>query len=185
MMFSMSRDRHLPGGALWGHVNPTFKTPANAAIAVGVLAALPILVIGRSAASRVDRATGLIYLSYLLQHRRAARPVRGWPHSRRGSTSGAGASRQHPALLYGGDADQHRHLAGPGLFGELRRRGRASRTRRSTRSSSRSATRSRDAGVADLRDARRRCSSRRLYYVVSVRGRAATSRPPTRRPARP
>ena len=46
MMFSMSRDRHLPGGSLWGTVSSTFKTPANAAIAVGVLAAMPILVIG-------------------------------------------------------------------------------------------------------------------------------------------
>ena len=35
MMFSMSRDRHLPGGGIWGRVNGTFKTPANAAIAVG------------------------------------------------------------------------------------------------------------------------------------------------------
>ena len=31
MMFSMSRDRHLPLGGLWGQVNQTFKTPANAA----------------------------------------------------------------------------------------------------------------------------------------------------------
>ena len=46
MMFSMSRDRHLPFGGLWGPVNTTFRTPANAAIAVGVLAALPILVVG-------------------------------------------------------------------------------------------------------------------------------------------
>ena len=31
MMFSMGRDRHLPLGSGWGHVNPTFRTPANAA----------------------------------------------------------------------------------------------------------------------------------------------------------
>ena len=66
MMFSMSRDRHLPGGAAWGRVNARFKTPANAAIAVGVLAALPILVIGPSGGFSVSiAATGLIYLSYL------------------------------------------------------------------------------------------------------------------------
>ncbi len=33
MMFSMGRDRHLPFGRVWGNVNQTFKTPANAAIA--------------------------------------------------------------------------------------------------------------------------------------------------------
>ena len=47
MMFSMGRDRHLPlGGASGATSTSTFKTPANAAIAVGVLAALPILLIG-------------------------------------------------------------------------------------------------------------------------------------------
>ncbi len=35
MMFSMSRDRHLPLGRAWGHVNGTFRTPANAVITVG------------------------------------------------------------------------------------------------------------------------------------------------------
>ena len=82
MMFSMSRDRHLPLGSLWGQVNQTFRTPANAAIAVGVLAALPILVVGPLGGFFMSiAATGLIYLSYflcnlgVLQARR-----RGWPH---------------------------------------------------------------------------------------------------------
>jgi len=82
MMFSMSRDRHLPLGSLWGQVNHTFRTPANAAIAVGVLAALPILVVGPIGGFYMSiAATGLIYLSYflcnlgVLQARR-----RGWPH---------------------------------------------------------------------------------------------------------
>ncbi len=82
MMFSMSRDRHLPLGSLWGQVNKTFQTPANAAIAVGVLAALPILVVGPLGGFYMSiAATGLIYLSYflcnlgVLQARR-----RGWPH---------------------------------------------------------------------------------------------------------
>ncbi len=83
MMFSMSRDRHLPLGSLWGQVNGTFKTPANAAIAVGVLAALPILVVGPLGGFYMSiAATGLIYLSYflcnigVLQARR-----RGWPRT--------------------------------------------------------------------------------------------------------
>jgi urea carboxylase system permease len=67
MMFSMSRDHHLPLGSLWGRVNTTFRTPANAAIAVGVLAAVPILVIGPLGGFFMSiAATGLIYLSYLL-----------------------------------------------------------------------------------------------------------------------
>src|SRR6266566_2082467 len=41
LMFSMGRDRRMPIGSLWGSVNHTFKTPANAAVAVGVLAAIP------------------------------------------------------------------------------------------------------------------------------------------------
>ena len=81
MMLSMSRDRHLPGGAIWGQVNPSFKTPANAAIAVGVLAALPILVIGPGGGVTIAiAATGLIYLSYLLTNIGVlAARFRGWP----------------------------------------------------------------------------------------------------------
>ena len=59
MMFSMSRDRHLPLGRVWGHVNHTFRTPTNAVIAVGVLAAIPILLVGAArwvhAVDRRDR----------------------------------------------------------------------------------------------------------------------------------
>ncbi len=35
LMFSMGRDRRLPLGGLWGQVNHTLRTPANAGIAVG------------------------------------------------------------------------------------------------------------------------------------------------------
>jgi urea carboxylase system permease len=84
MMFSMSRDRHLPGGAIWGQVNHTFKTPANAAIAVGVLAALPILLIGPLGGFFMSiAATGLIYLSYLLCNVGVLLARRkGWPHQK-------------------------------------------------------------------------------------------------------
>lgn len=82
MMFSMSRDRHLPLGRLWGQVNPTFRTPANAAIAVGVLAALPILVVGPLGGFFMSiAATGLIYLSYWLCNLGVFMARRrGWPH---------------------------------------------------------------------------------------------------------
>ena len=67
LMFSMGRDRHLPGGRVWGHVQPRFKTPANAAVAVGIIAALPILLSGPYNAYVLSiMATGLIYLSYFL-----------------------------------------------------------------------------------------------------------------------
>lgn len=82
MMFSMSRDRHLPLGSIWGSVNKSFKTPANAAIAVGVLAALPILVVGPLGGFFMSiAATGLIYLSYFLCNFGVLMARRnGWPH---------------------------------------------------------------------------------------------------------
>jgi amino acid transporter len=82
MMFSMSRDRHLPLGSIWGRVNPTFQTPANATVAVGVLAALPILVIGPLGGFFMSiAATGLIYLSYFLCNVGVLMARRkGWPH---------------------------------------------------------------------------------------------------------
>jgi amino acid transporter len=84
MMFSMGRDRRLPGGGVWATVNSTFKTPANAAIAVGVLAAIPILVTGPYGGFVLSiAATGLIYLSYLLCNIGVLWARRGgWPHSK-------------------------------------------------------------------------------------------------------
>jgi amino acid transporter len=105
MMFSMSRDRHLPLGQLWGTVNSTFRTPANAAIAVGVLAAIPILVIGPLGGFSVSiAATGLIYLSYLLTNIGVlAARFRGWPHQPAWFNLGRwGKLISVLAILYGG-----------------------------------------------------------------------------------
>ena len=105
MMFSMSRDRHLPLGSVWGHVNPTFKTPANAAIAVGVLAALPILVIGPIGGFSLSiAATGLIYLSYFLCNLGVALArSRGWPRKPAWFNLGRwGMPVNILALIYGG-----------------------------------------------------------------------------------
>ena len=84
MMFSMGRDRHLPLGAVWAHVNPRFRTPTNAAIAVGVLAAIPILLVGPIGGITLSiAATGLIYLSYFLCNIGLAFARRnGWPHKK-------------------------------------------------------------------------------------------------------
>ena len=105
MMFSMSRDRHLPLGSIWGHVNSRFKTPANAAIAVGVLAAIPILVIGPLGGFTLSiAATGLIYLSYLLCNIGVlAARFRGWPRTPAWFSLGRwGKLVNVVAILYGG-----------------------------------------------------------------------------------
>ncbi len=105
MMFSMSRDRHLPLGAVWGKVNHSFQTPANAAIAVGVLAALPILVIGPLGGFFMSiAATGLIYLSYFLCNVGVLMArTRGWPHKPAWFNLGRwGMLVNVLALVYGG-----------------------------------------------------------------------------------
>ena len=105
MMFSMSRDRHLPLGSIWGRVNTAFKTPANAAIAVGILAAIPILVIGPLGGFSVSiAATGLIYLSYLLTNLGVlAARFRGWPHAPAWFSLGRWAKPVSVlAIIYGG-----------------------------------------------------------------------------------
>jgi urea carboxylase system permease len=82
MMYSMGRDHHLPLGRAWGHVNTRFQTPANAAIAVGVLAAIPILVTGPFGGFVLSiAATGLIYLAYFMCNLGVLLARRkGWPH---------------------------------------------------------------------------------------------------------
>ena len=129
MMFSMSRDRHLPLGGLWSQVNGTFKTPANAAIAVGVLAAIPILVTGPFGGFVLSiAATGLIYLAYfmcnlgvLLARRR------GWPRETAWFSLGRwGMPVNILALIYGGVMIVNIALWNdPGLFGDFGGEGRA------------------------------------------------------------
>jgi urea carboxylase system permease len=129
MMFSMSRDRHLPLGSIWGQVNHTFKTPANAAIAVGVLAAIPILVIGPAGGFSVSiAATGLIYLSYLLTNIGVAvARSRGWPRKPAWFNLGRwGMPVNILALIYGGVMLLNIALwQDPGLFGSFGGEGRA------------------------------------------------------------
>ena len=129
MMFSMSRDRHLPLGGLWGRVNSQFRTPANAAIAVGVLAAIPILVIGPAGGFSVSiAATGLIYLSYLLTNLGVlAARFRGWPHKPAWFNLGRwGKTVNVLAILYGGLMLLNIGLwQDKGLFGEFGGDGRA------------------------------------------------------------
>ncbi len=126
LMFSMARDRHLPARRLAGPRQPAFQTPANATVTVGVIAALPILVVGPLAAISLSiAATGLIYVSYFLCNAGVMRArTKGWPHARPGSASAAGASSINiVALIWGGaDDHQHRPLERPGPVRRLRRR---------------------------------------------------------------
>lgn len=105
LMFSMGRDRRLPLGGVWAHVNQTFKTPTNAAVAVGVLAAIPIVLTGPlGAATLAIAATGMIYLSYFLCNLGVlfAR-TRGWPHKGAWFKLGSwGTIINVLALIYGG-----------------------------------------------------------------------------------
>ena len=123
MMFSMSRDRHLPLGSIWGRVNSTFKTPANAAIAVGVLAAIPILVIGPGGGFSISiAATGLIYLSYLLTNIGVlAARFQGWPRTPAWFNLGRwGKPVNILAILYGGLMLLNIAIwKDPGLFGNF------------------------------------------------------------------
>lgn len=82
LMFSMGRDRRIPFGGTWGHVHPRFRTPVNAVVAVGILAALPFLILGSTSAGIVAiAATGTIYLSYWLCNVGVlVARSRGWPH---------------------------------------------------------------------------------------------------------
>ena len=82
LMFSMGRDRRLPLGSLWAHVSPSFRTPVNAAVAVGILAAIPLLLTGALGSIYMAiAATGMIYLSYFLCNLGVLMARRrGWPH---------------------------------------------------------------------------------------------------------
>lgn len=129
MMFSMGRDRHLPLGRAWGHVSPRFRTPANAAVAVGVLAALPILLVGPIGGITLSiAATGLIYLSYFMCNLGVAfARARGWPHKKAWFNLGRwGMLVNILALLYGAIMIVNVALwASPELFGDFGGEGRA------------------------------------------------------------
>jgi amino acid transporter len=128
LMFSMARDRHLPAGAWLGHVS-RFKTPANATVSVGVIAALPILVVGPIAAIYLSiAATGLIYVSYFLCNAGVMRArMNGWPHTRAWFSLGRwGKIINVIALIWGGLMIVNIALWNdPALFGDFGSSGRA------------------------------------------------------------
>ncbi len=103
LMFSMGRDRRLPFSSLWGQVHASFKTPAYAALAVGILAAIPFFVTD-SPALLAAGATGLIYLSYFMCNLGVfAARRKGWPHKGAWfSLRGWGTVINIAALVWGG-----------------------------------------------------------------------------------
>lgn len=123
LMFSMGRDRRLPLGAIWAHVNQTFKTPTNAAVAVGILAAVPIVLTGPlGAATLAIAATGMIYLSYFLCNLGVfVARTKGWPTKAAWFKLGSwGTIINLIALLYGGFMIVNIGLwTAPNLFGDF------------------------------------------------------------------
>jgi amino acid transporter len=86
-------------------VNGRTRTPANAVVAVGVLAAIPILLVGPLGGFTLSiAATGTIYLSYFLCNLRVAfARRRGWPHTPAPFSLGRwGMLVTILALIYGG-----------------------------------------------------------------------------------
>jgi amino acid transporter len=104
-MFSMGRDRRLPFGSVWGHVSPAFKTPLYAAVAVGVLGAIPLLLTGALGSIYMAiAATGMIYLSYFLCNLGVlVARTKGWPHKGAWFSLGSwGTIINILALIWGG-----------------------------------------------------------------------------------
>src|SRR2546430_11503954 len=103
LMFSMGRDGRLPFGRIWGTVNPTFRTPLWAGIAVAVLSALPFL-ISTAIGVIVTAATGLIYTSYFMNNVASlGARFRGWPREKTPFSLGRwGIIINVLALIYGG-----------------------------------------------------------------------------------
>ena len=123
LMFSMGRDRRLPFGGTWAHVSPTFRTPIYSAVAVGILAAVPIVLTGPlGAATLAISATGMIYLSYFLCNLGVlpAR-LRGWPKSESSFKLGSwGTVINILALVWGGVMIVNIGLwVAPDLFGDF------------------------------------------------------------------
>ena len=107
LMFSMGRDKRLPLGGLWGNVSHRFQTPANAAVAVGILAAIPFLLTSSPGVLAIA-ATGMIYSSYFLCNLGVLMARRrGWPHQGAWFKLGSWGTILNILALVLGRADDH------------------------------------------------------------------------------
>jgi amino acid transporter len=122
LMFSMGRDQRMPFGGVWGHVSSTFRTPANAAIAVGILGAIPLVAMGALGSIYLAiAATGMIYISYFLCNVGVlAARRRGWPHKGAWFSLGSwGTILNILALIWGGAMVINIGLWQSDLFGDF------------------------------------------------------------------
>jgi amino acid transporter len=79
LCFGMSRDNQLPLSNVLSRVAPNLHTPIGACIAVGILAAVPLIQFSGAGIIAIA-ATGMIYLSYFLGNFAILRArLKGWP----------------------------------------------------------------------------------------------------------
>jgi len=79
LCFGMSRDNQLPFSNVLSRVAPSLHTPVGACLAVGILAAVPLIQFSGAGIIAIA-ATGMIYLSYFLGNFAILRArLKGWP----------------------------------------------------------------------------------------------------------
>ena len=103
LAFGMARDGQLPLSGRLAKVSPTLHTPIGACVAVGLLAAVPLLQYAGAAYIAIA-ATGMIYLSYLLGNMATLRArLAGWPRAKAPFSLGQwGTIVNILALVWGG-----------------------------------------------------------------------------------
>src|SRR5438132_2914857 len=83
LCFGMARDDRLPGSRRLAKVQPKLHTPVLSCIAIGALAAVPMIQYAGVAVIAIA-ATGMIYLSYLIGNFALPRArLPGWPRAKR------------------------------------------------------------------------------------------------------
>lgn len=103
LAFGMARDKRLPLSKQLGKVHPRYRTPIWSSIAVGIIAAIPLLKYSGAGIVAIA-ATAMIYLAYLLGNAALMRArLNGWPKVKSPFRLGAwGPIVNVLALLYGG-----------------------------------------------------------------------------------
>jgi amino acid transporter len=103
LAFGMARDGQLPLSGPLSKVSPTLHTPIGACLAVGLLAAVPLLQYAGAAYIAIA-ATGMIYLSYFLGNIATLRArLAGWPRAEAPFSLGKwGIIANVLALVWGG-----------------------------------------------------------------------------------
>jgi urea carboxylase system permease len=82
LCFGMARDDRLPASKALSRVHPRLHTPIGSCIAMGLLAAIPLLEFAGAGILAIA-ATGMIYLSYLIGNLALLRArLRGWPKTK-------------------------------------------------------------------------------------------------------